>query len=378
MSLPLLILRNVLRNKRRTGLTILSIGFSLFLLIALLTFLDIFTNPPAEAESALRLAVRRSTSITEMLPISYQAKLRRVPHIDIVSPLQFFGGVYKDPKNFFGNFATGTEIWGMFPELNVSDATKKAFAAERMAAVAGEDLMRKFGWKVGDRITLTGTIFPANLELRIVGSYYYKLDSGNLYFRYDYFNEALGEFNQVGAFWVKADSQESIPGIMDTVDTMFRNSAAETKTETEKAFVLNFVSMLGNVKMMIGSVATVVLFTMLLVAAGTMAMTIRERMREVAILKAIGYTPSLILFLVLGESITISLLGFGTGCLFAFALSRADVYSMTQGFISFFLPPARIYGYALAAGIAIGVFSGIVPAIQASRLTITEAMRRLE
>jgi putative ABC transport system permease protein len=378
MNLPLLIIRNVFRNKRRTALTIISIGFSLFLLIALLTFLDILTNPPAGEQSALRLAVRRSTSITEMVPISYEAKLMKVPHVVLVAPLQFAGGVYKDPKNFFANFATDSHIWAMFPEFTLSDATKKAFASERIAAVAGEDLMRKFNWKVGDRITLTGTIFPIDLELKIVGTYQYKLSNDTLYFRYDYFNEALGRPDGVGAFWVKADRPESIPEIIDTVDGMFRNSAAETKTETEKAFVLNFVAMLGNVKMMVGSIATVVMFTMLLVAAGTMAMTIRERLREVAILKTLGYTPPLVLFLILGESISISLLGFAVGCLLAVALSYSDVYALTQWFIPVFLPPLRIYAAALAAGVGIGVFSGIVPAIQASRLTITEAMRRLE
>ena len=378
MNLPLLIIRNVFRNKRRTALTIVSIGFSLFLLIALLTFLDILSNPPAGVESVLRLAVRRSTGITEMLPISYEAKLKKVPHVVLVAPLQFAGGVYKDPKNFFANFATDSRIWAMFPEFKLSEATKKAFASERIAAVAGEDLMRRFGWKVGDRITLTGTIFPVDLELKIVGTYQYELDSGTLYFRYDYFNEALGGFDAIGAYWLKADHQDSIPEIIDTVDGMFRNSAAETKTETEKTFVLNFVAMLGNVKMMVGSIATVVMFTMLLVAAGTMAMTVRERLREVAILKTLGYTPPLVLFLILGESVVISLLGFGMGCLFAVALSHADVYAMTQGFIPVFLPPLRIYAAALAAGLGIGVFSGIAPAIQASRLTITEAMRRLE
>ena len=378
MNLRRLIIRNVFRNKRRTALTIVSIGFSLFLLIALLTFLDILTNPPAGEQSALRLAVRRSTSITEMVPISYEAKLMKVPHVVLVAPLQFAGGVYKDPKNFFANFATDSHIWAMFPEFTLSDATKKAFASERIAAVAGEDLMRKFGWKVGDRITLTGTIFPIDLELKIVGTYRYQLGNDTLYFRYDYFNEALGRPDGVGAFWIKADRTESIPEIIDTVDGMFRNSAAETKTETEKAFVLNFVAMLGNVKMMVGSIATVVMFTMLLVAAGTMAMTIRERLREVAILKTLGYTPPLVLFLILGESISISLLGFAVGCLLAFALSHSDVYALTQGFIPVFLPPLRIYAAALAAGVGIGVFSGIAPAIQASRLTITEAMRRLE
>jgi len=373
------ILRNALRNKRRTGLTVLSIGFSLFLLIALTTFLDLLMNPPTTEQSALRLAVQRSTSLADEMPISYLDKIKKVPHVVNAIPLQWFNGVYREPKNFFANFAVDpVKLWEMFPELNVSEEAKKRFAAERTAAIAGQGLIDRFGWKVGDRVTLLGTIFPVDLEFEIVGVYAYDLDRFNFYFRYDYMNEALGSPNKVGAFWVKADAPESVPGIIDAIDSMFRNTAAETKTETEKAFILGFIAMLGNVRVMVGTIALVVIFTMLLVSASTMAMTIRERLREIAILKAIGYARRTILLLVLGEAVFIAFLGFGVGCLIAAGLHFCDLYTMTQGFVPYFRPSPLVLGEALLTGAGIGILSGLFPALQASRMTIVEAMRRLE
>ena len=379
MNFSHFIVRNALRNKRRTILTFTSVGFSLFLLIVLFTILDVLIHPPVTEESALRLAVRRSTSLADNMPIAYQQKIEQLPHVEMVMPLQFFGGVYKEPKNFFGNFAIDpVKLFKMFPELEVSEQAKQAFAAERTGAIVGVGLMQRFGWKIGDRVTLLGTIFPVDMEFKIVGSYYYEVDKNNFYFHWDYFNEALGERNEVGSFWVKADGIASIPGIIDAIDGKFRNTSAETKTETEKSFILGFISMLGNIRMIIGSISMVVIFTLLLVSASTMAMNIRERMREVAILKAIGYQRNNLLMLVLGESVFIALLGVGMGFLLSVALSQIDIYQLTQGFIQVFKPSALTYGGVALIGIAVGLLSGIGPALQASNLTIAEAMRKLE
>lgn len=379
MNLGRFIIRNALRNKRRTTLTFVSVGFSLFLLIVLFTVLDLLTNPPTTEGSALRLGVRRATSLADNLPISYLRKIARVPHVQIAMPFQWFGGQYKDPKNFFANMAVdGQTFFGMFPELNVSPEAQRAFANERTGAIVGEGLMEKFGWRVGDHITLVGTIFPVDLELKIVGTYAFDLDKSNFYLRYDYLNEALGGRNEIGSIWVKADSAEAIPGIIDTIDGMFRNTSAETKTETEKAFVLGFVSMLGNIRMIIGSISMVVIFTLLLVSASTMSMTIRERMREVAILKSMGYTRQTLLWLVLGESVFIAMLGLIVGLLLSRTLGAIDVFSLTKGFIPFFRPTPETYVGVTLIGVGIGVASGIVPALQASGMTIAQAMRELE
>ncbi|MCX7015256.1 MAG: ABC transporter permease [Candidatus Sumerlaeota bacterium] len=379
MSLPRFIVRNILRNKRRTGLTVISIGFSLFLYIALTTFIEDLRNPPVTEDSVLRLCVRRAVALTEQLPLSYLEKLKQAPHVALVMPVQFFNGIYKEPKNFFANLAVDpVSVWQMFAGARVGEEAKRRFAAERTAAVAGKALADRFGWKEGDRITLSGTIVPIDLEFTLVGVYDIEPEATNFYFRYDYMNEALGCPNTVGAFWLKADCEESVPGIIDAVDAMFRNTAAETKTETEQAFKLGFVSMVGNIRLMIASVAVADILTMMLVAGSTMAMTVRERLREVAILKAIGYTRPLLFFLLLGEAVMIALLGYGVGASLVVALHCSDLRALTHGYVSGFSPPLIVCAKALVTGVGIGLVSGFLPALEASAITVTEGMRRLE
>ena len=371
--------RNAWRNKRRTGLTVLSIGFSLFLLITLLTFMNVLLNPVTQDEAALRLITSRSTSIAEMMPLAYGEKIRRLPHVEHVASLQWFNGVYKDPDFLFANFATDPkEIFEIYTEQKISPDAKAAFIAERDATTVSENLAKRFNWKIGDRITLQGTIFPVDIELKIVGVFFEPLGQEMLYFRFDYLDELLDNLGQAGAFVIKATDAASIPEIAQTVDTMFRNSPAETKTETEKAFVLGFVSMLGNIQTIIGSVAGVVVFTMLLVSVSTMAMTVRERLREVAILKTLGFPQRTILGLVISEALLISLLGTGLGCLLAESLRFVDLNRATQGFITQFNPGLMTYMAVLGTGIVIGLLSGFFPARQAVNLTITDAMRRLD
>ena len=371
--------RNAWRNKRRTALTVLSIGFSLFLLMALLTFMNVLLNPVTQDEAALRLITSRSTSIAEMMPIAYGDKIRRLPHVEHVAALQWFNGVYKDPDFQFANFSTEPgEIFEIYTEQKISTEAKAAFIAERDAATVSENLAKRFNWKTGDRITLQGTIFPVDLDLKIVGIFTEPLGQEMLYFRYDYLDEILDNLGMAGAFVIKVTDAASIPGISQAVDAMFRNSPAETKTETEKAFVLGFVSMLGNIQTIIGSVAGVVVFTMLLVSVSTMAMTVRERLREVAILKTLGFPQRTILGLVISEALLIALMGTVLGCVLAESLRFVDLNRATQGFITQFSPGLTTYAAVIGTGIAIGLISGFFPARQAVNLTITDAMRRLD
>ena len=379
MSFSRFIWKNAFRNKRRTGLTILSIGFSLFLLMFLLTFMDMLLNPVIEDDSALRLMVIRSTSIADMMPIAYLDKIRRVPGVAHVAPLQWFNGIYKDPDYQFANFGTDpAEIFKVYTEQHLSAEAKAAFVAERRAAVAGADLAKRVGWKAGDKITLTGTIFPVDLDLDIVGIFTADLNQNMLYFRWDYLDEAMGKPGMAGAYTVKAADAASVPLVVEAIDGMFRNSPAETRTTTEKAFVLGFISMLGNIQMIIGSIAGVVVFTMLLVAVSTMAMTVRERTREVAILKAIGYSRNLVLSLVMAEALLISMVGVFIGIGLGESLRLLDLDRITQGFIQKFDPGFSSYASVITAGIAIGLVSGFIPARQAAGMSITTAMRRME
>jgi putative ABC transport system permease protein len=373
------IYRNALRNKRRTGLTILSIAFSLFLLMALLTFMKSLLNPVVEEMSALRLITSGASSLAEMLPIAYMDKIKRIPGVVNVSPLQWFNGMYKDPKYMFANFATDPRtIFEIYSEQKITPETRAAFIARRDGAVAGDDLMERFGWKAGDRITLTGTTFPVDMELTIVGSFHFPDYQNVLYFRYDYLNEAMGNFNQVGAYVVRTTDAGVVPVVGETIDAMFRNSTTATKTDSEKAFVLGFISMLGNVQGIIASVAGVVVFAMLLVAVSTMSMTVRERMREVAILKAIGYRRRTVLALVMGEALLISMAGAFIGMGMGELLRFADMDKATQGFITRYNPSPLNYLAVVAAGVVIGLVAGFIPAWQAAKMSITGAMRRME
>lgn len=379
MTLTRFVVKNSLRNKRRTALTVLSIGVSLFLLIALRTMIDQLMNPPASPNSDLRLVVRRSTVLGEPMPLAYFKTIERLPHVKHVTPMQWFGGQYKDPKNFFPNIATLPErLWELYPEYKVSDEVKKAFASERMAAVAGVDLMNRFGWKPGEVITLEGTILDVNVELRIVGNYESENQRNALYFNWEYLNEALGQRNTVSTFWIVADSADNVPAIIDSVDAAFRNTPAETKTETEKSFVLGFTKMLGNIQFLIGVITGVIVFTMLLVSASTMAMTIRERFREIGILKSLGYPNKIVLALILGEAVFLSLAGAAVGSAVAAGLGFVDFYSLNFRFLRSFDVGWDTYALAVAVGVGIGVCSGLIPALQASKMTILDAMRRMD
>jgi putative ABC transport system permease protein len=376
------IIKNSFRNKRRTALTVLSIGFSLFLLILLQTLIDVFSDPPGSDESVFRLVVQRSTAFVDQMPIAYRSRLEEVPHVELVVPMQMLPAYYRDPRNFFPALATDPhKIWDMFPEQKVSEEAKRRLERERIGAVVGQKLAERFGWKLDDRITLISQVGSMDFEFIIVGIYTSEIATQNdaLYFRLDYLDEAMETPGQVGFFWLKADSIDAVPGIKDTIDSMFRNTPAETRTETEKSFILGMVAMMGNLKLFMRSIAAVVVFTMLLVAASTMGMSIRERMREIAILKSIGYTRLRVLILILGEAVFIALLGAGVGCLVAYGMRSANIlYRVSRGFFPDFPVTVQTYSLALGIGLGIGLFSALIPAMQASRLTITQALRRLD
>jgi len=369
--------KNITRNRRRTILTIVSIAMSLFLLSTLRTVLTELNREP-EGDTHLRLVVRRASSLGDPLPEAYGEKLTRVPGVRLVSPLTWFGGTYVDERNFFANFASDPEtIFSVWPENKAPPEQLRAFRKERTAAIAGRKLVERFKWRLGDRITLKGTIYPVDLEFVLRGIYT-GTDETAFFFHRAYLEEALGRPGKVGTFWLLAASAEDVPRIMDAVDAMFRNTDAETETETERAFQLGFVAMLGNIKTLIAGISSVVVFTILLVTANTMAMSIRERAREIAILKALGFGRQKLLRLLMVESAGIALAGglLGTGGARIF-YTYFDVWKYTQGFFPIFVvePETILLGLALAA--VLGLASAAFPALRVSRLTIAEALRRV-
>mgnify|MGYP001079075387 CR=1 FL=1 len=381
MKFAALVLKNTLRNKRRTILTVLSLAASLFLLVTLHTVLfelqAVSTNP----QSDLRLWVIHAVSIANWLPVAYKEEIRKVPGVKDVMVFNWFGGIYKDESNFFAQFAVDADKeFEFFPELKIAPEQREKFVQNRTAAVAGVRLFQRFGWKIGDRITLKGTIYPFDVELTLVGSFTSPNppDEATLVFHYHYLDEMMNRRGVAGGFCALAESAEAIPHISRAIDDKFRNSIAPTKTQTEKAFVLSFSSVLGNVKLFIRSISAVVVFTILLVTAATMAMTIRERTAEVAVLRTLGCTGGLVLALLFAEALLIALLGGILGIGGAKVIySTVDLQRATGGFMVQLRvqPDAIALGMLLAA--VIGVAAAVVPALRAARLPIAEALRHV-
>ena len=372
-----LIWKNIARNRRRTVLTVLSIGLSLFLLSTLMTVLTELERESPDGDQHLRLVVRRASSLGDPLPEAYLEKLKRVPGVRLAHVLSWFGGVYVDERNFFANFACDPEtLFAMFNENHVPPEQLAAFKKERTAAVAGRKLAERFTWRLGDAITLKGTIYPVDLEFTLRGTYT-GLDETAFFFHHAYLDEALGRPGKVGTFWLKAATADEVPRIIDRVDAMFKNSDAETKTETERAFQLGFVAMLGNVKTLVVGISSVVVFTILLVTANTMAMAIRERAREIAVLKTLGFSRGRILGLLMGESAAIAFAGGLVGTLGArLFYSAVDVWKHTQGFFPIFIVEPETIALGLTLAVLIGMASAAIPAYRMSRQTIAQALRR--
>ena len=380
-----LLLTNLLRNRRRTFLTVTSIAVSLFLVATLLTVLSEFENPLQTPESAMRLISRHRVSLANILPTSYRARIRKIDGVQAVVGSMWFGGVYKDPKNFFAQFAVDTdEFFDVYADIKLPEDQKQAFLRDRTGAIAGENLAQRFGWKVGDRINFQGALFDFDPELTLRGIYSGGSDEATtLYFQWEYFNEGMKKVfgptvDFTGFYTIRATSAEQVPAIAEKVDEAFRNSSSPTKTESERAFVLGFIAMMGNVRFLITTICSVVIFTIVLVAANTMAMSIRERVREIGVLKALGYRRRQILFLLLGESTLLALGGAALGALGAkFLYAGVPMAVVTGGLFQRFRVTPAILAICFVIGIGVGIVSAGIPAWQASRRRVVDALREV-
>ena len=381
MTLTRFVTKNALRNKRRSILTVLSVGVSLLLLTFMLTLWHGFYLDKGSAESTRRLVTRHRVSLTFSLPGFYREKIRAVPGVTAVVPNSWFGGLYKDdkPENFFAQFGTDPdEFPKVYPEMQIPQNQLAAWQRDRAGVIVSDELAQQHGWKLGDRIVLLGTIYPVNLELTIRGIYHWPTTNKTAYFNAKYVEEAVAFFKgQAGTFSIMSGSPDDVAKIASTVDDMFRNSPQPTKTESEKAFGLTFVNMLGNVKAFILSICMAVVFTTLLVSANTMAMSIRERTREVAVLKTLGFERQTILGLFVGEAMALSIAGGLFGCGFAWLLLTL----MKRSPMGFFLTQMQVtlgtLGVALGAAALVGFFSSLVPSYHASRVEIVEGLRHI-
>jgi len=336
----------------------------------------------ATPEQALRLITRNRISLTVTIPKYYMERIRQMPGVREVMDSQWYGGVYKDardPKNFFARFGIDPEkFFNIYPEVRMPEDEKRAFMRDRNGCLLGRDLANKFNFHVGDRINLTGDIYPGTLELTVRGIFDIPRKSEVLYFNWACVREGLPEARkgEVGMFYILCDSPAAVSRVARTIDDEFHNAPVQTRTETEQAFTLSFVGMLGNVKMFLFAIGGAVMFTVLLVSANTMAMSVRERVKEVGVLKTLGFTGGNILLIILGESCVISIAGGAIGYLVSILLTDG----VRKSPAGFFLPTIQPFDASVAAAcilvaLAIGLLSSFVPAWGAARTPIVEALR---
>ena len=381
MTISAFIFKNALRNKRRAALSVSSVAVSLFLLVTLQVALRELTLPPPSAGAELRVAVRNKISLTNPLPVRQRGIIERIPGVQAVSPFTWFGGRYKNEEGMsFAQFAMDpVELRPLFSEARMSRDAYEKFAADRDACVLGKITADKYHLKVGDVMRLDSTIYPGALTFHIAGIYSGTPDDRNMFFRQDYLDESIGTPGYVGMWWLKVKSADDMAPVIKAVNAAFQNTSAEVRAESERNFQLSFISMLGNVKKLIASISTVVVFTLVLVSASTMSMAVRERFRELAILKALGFRRRELFAFILAESFGLAAAGALLGIGGAYVIfTFGDIGKMTQGiFVSFEVTP-RIMGLAALVAAVLGIVSALVPALSVARMSVVNGLKTLD
>ncbi len=379
-----LLLRNAFRHKLRTFLTILSITIAILAFGLLRTFISAW-YAGAEASSASRLVTRNAISLIFPLPLSYKDKIRQVDGVKQFAWGSWFAGIYIDEKNFFANYAIDAKNYmALYPEFILPPDQKKTFLSDRKGFCAGRKLIERYHWKIGDTVILKGTVYPGNWEFVLRGIYRGRDESTDerlFFFHWDYLNEALKKTaprraDQVGWYVIEVTDPNRAAEVAQAIDKTFKNSLAETLTETEKSFFLSFISMVGAIIVAIQLVSFVVIIIIIAVAANTMVMTARERIGEYAIFKTLGFRGWRIAGMIVGESLLITMIG----CLFGIALTppAAKVFGKIVGtyFPTFRVEMATIY-MDIGASILVGLFAAIIPTWRAVKIRIADGLRRI-
>lgn len=376
-----LVWRNIWRRKFRTTFTLASLFIAFLLFGILMTIRNSFALG-VEIAGLDRLVLINKVSLIMPLPFSYQARLQAMPGVQSVTHNSWFNGIYQDPANFFANIAVEPEpFMKIYPEYTLPPDQMRAWLDDRQGAVVGRDLANRFGWKLGDRVPLQGTIYRPKTgdvwEFNVVGIYDAAdgVDKTQFFFRYDYLeeNRTLGN-GEVGWYIVKIDDGTKAVELSRSFDAMFENSSAETKTTTEKGFVESFAKQIGDIGSIMIAVSSVVLVMFGLVASSTMAQSVRERTSELAVLKTLGFTGPAILALVLAESLFIVCLGGGLGLGLAWLVAKQG--DPTGGLLAVFVLPKADIWLGVGLMVMMGVLAGLMPAVAAMRLKITDALRR--
>jgi putative ABC transport system permease protein len=372
-------MKNACRNKRRTLLTALSLTFSFLLLIFMMTIWRAFYIDQWSLVSASHIVCRHRTSLAFFLPSYYRKKISQIPGVVAVIPLSLFEGDYKDPKS--GDFAQiGTDpdqFFKAYPEYQIPHTQIIDWQRDPAGAIAGSELAGKERWKIGDKLIIEGGKFSVNLELTLRGIFKSPYPINAVYFNWKYVQNAL-RYDEDQLYLIQADSPQNVAKISTTVDGMFRNSPEPTKTEAEQAFDIDLISMLGNVRLFILSICAAVLFATLLVSGNTLAMSVRERTREVAMLKMLGFPRGLILRLFVTEALALSLLGWLMAAVAAYGMVYVISRSGSSGVFAVLLRirPTTICASLVVAGL-VGVLSAAIPSYHVSRINIVEGLRHI-
>jgi putative ABC transport system permease protein len=375
--------KNSLRNRRRSALTISSIAVSLCLLGVLIAVYHALFLSEATPGQAMRLIVRHRVSLAQPIPIAYEDKIRQVPGVKEISVWGWFAGTYKDgndPKNQFARLAVEPKaILNLRTQMEMPEDQRRAFLTDRVGCVISQDLATNLNMKLGDRVTIVGDIYPVTLDLKVVGIFTDPDTPNTLFFNYKYLREALtpGRRDNTSTFIILANSAGVVPQVAKSIDDMFSNAPAPTKTESEGQFALSFVSMMGNIKLFLMIICGAVTFTILLVSGNTMAMSVRERIKEVGVLKTLGFNNDAILGIIIGEAITIAIIGGVIGLLFAEVLTGGVGKAAGT-----FMPQLRNLSVtpftalvALGVAVFVGFVSSFIPAWNAAHTDILDSLR---
>ena len=374
------IAKNAIRNKRRALLSILSVAASLFLFVLLQVGLRELTLPVEDIGSASRVIARNRISLGNLLPAKQKAVIERIPGVEYISPFTWFGGKFRGEEVMFAQFAVDPEAF-----LNISSDAKippdqaAAFVADRQACIIGKITADQYNLKPGDRIVLEGTFWPYDLELKVAGIYSGTPDDRNLFFNHEYLDKTAGDLGQVGTWWIKVRSPEEVGNVVSAIDKAFLNTSAEVRAETERAFQLGFISMWGNIKVLINMICSVVVFTLILVSASTMSMAIRERFRELAVLKALGYRRRELFGFILAESFGLAGIGALIGVGGAWALfTFVPAHTLTAGFFPTLEVTPRIIGMGCSIAAILGIMASLAPSLSVARMSVVEGLKTLD
>lgn len=389
MTLATFVVKNALRNRRRALLTIVSVAVSCALLVTLLTLQRELTTPPESEAAALRIIARNKVSLMQPLPYKQLAQIERIPGVKQVTPFTFYGGLFRDES------ATGWAQFAVDPfrfkdliiEGKITAGSYEDFVKDRNSCMLGKDTMERYKLKVGDILKFTGTFYPVNLELRVAVVYEGTVDDRNCFFHHDLFDQLMGGWGMTGTWYLCADSPDVVNEVINRINAKFANTSAEVRAETERAFQLSFVSMFGNVKLLTGAISMVVVFTLILVCASTMSMAIRERFRELAVLKALGFERRELAGFILAESFALSTIGGALGIGGAWAFwTKMDVLTggymtlqkLTHGFIPYFEVTPRIMATGATVAALLGILAAIMPMVTMARTSVVDGLMTLD